>query len=80
MEKALKGVPEIGRTVPEGVIDLKLDPDASVPNSGSHPEFFYKEALPPVPPERAPEGDPPQPAFKPAPSMSSNEGRRPGAG
>ena len=79
MEKALKGIPDVPRAVPEGVIDLKVGPDAAVPGSGAHPEFFYKEALPPVPPERAPAGDPPQPAFRPVPSMSSREERRPGA-
>ncbi len=75
MEKALKGVPEVARAVPDGVVGLKVGPDAAVPGSGSHPEFFYKEALPPVPPERGTEPDPPQPAFKPVPSMSKSEER-----
>ena len=75
MEKVLKGVPEVARTVPEGVIGLKVDPDAVVPGSGSHPEFFYKEALPPAPPERTPPGDAPQQDFKPVPSMSRTEER-----
>ena len=78
MEKALKGIPEVARTVPDGIIDLKVDPDAAVPGSGSHPEFFYKEGMPPVPAERAP-GDAPQPDFKPVPSMSRNEPRPPPA-
>ena len=77
MEKVLKGVPEVARTVPEGVIGLKVDPDAVVPGSGSHPEFFYKEALPPAPPERTPPGDAPQQDFKPVPSMSRMEERPP---
>ena len=75
MEKVLKGVAEIARVVPEGIIDLKVDHDPAVPGSGAHPEFFYKEGLPPVPPERAPPVDGPHPDFKPAPSMSRKEDR-----
>ncbi|MSP98651.1 MAG: penicillin-binding protein 1A [Betaproteobacteria bacterium] len=50
MERALKGIPEIVRERPEGIIDMTVDADAMVPNSVAHPEFFYKEELPPVPP------------------------------
>jgi penicillin-binding protein 1A len=74
MEKALKGVPEIARVAPEGVVNLKVDAEGS----GSHQEFFYKESLPPPPPppppqerERAPALQPGEtPEFKPLPSMS----------
>src|SRR4029077_17541064 len=38
MEKALKGVPEVARTAPEGVVDYKVDADGSGP-AGAHREF-----------------------------------------
>ena len=52
MEKGLKGVPDVARPVPPGIVDLKVDPDPIVPGGGRHGEYFYKEGLPPVPPER----------------------------
>ena len=71
MEKALKGVPEIARSAPEGVVNYKVDSEGS----GGHQEFFYKESLPPPPPaERERPPAPPlapgeTPEFKPLPSM-----------
>jgi penicillin-binding protein 1A len=86
MDKALKGIPEVARTAPEGVVHYKVDNEGS----GGHQEFFYKESLPPPPPppERAPErqferlpdrpGAPAPgetPEFKPAPSVGRIEER-----
>src|SRR6185503_13485697 len=79
MEKALKGVPEIARTPPEGVVNFKVDAEGS----GGRQEFFYKESLPPPPPppppperERPPALQPGEtPEFKPLPSMGRLEGR-----
>ncbi len=69
MEKALKGIPEVHRTAPEGVVALKVDSEGS----GGRQEFFYKESLPPPPPERAPLPPAPSPndppAFRPPPSV-----------
>jgi penicillin-binding protein 1A len=47
MAKALKGMPEIPRIVPDGVISARADPEPSLPaemRSGS--EFFYREFAP----------------------------------
>jgi len=47
MEKALKGVPEVARAVPAGVVTADADGDAGTPREGkSVPEFFYRENLP----------------------------------
>ena len=86
MEKALKGVPEVARAAPEGVVHFKVDSEGS----GGHQEFFYKESLPPPPSDRAPERSPERgldrapppppgetPAFKPAPSVGRLEERMP---
>ena len=77
MEKALKGVPEVARTPPEGIVTLKVDAEGA-----GRPEFFYKESLPPPPIERAPERleqRPPAPGetpeFKPVPSVGRVEER-----
>jgi penicillin-binding protein 1A len=64
MAKALKGVPEVQRDVPEGVISAQINPDpAAPPAARATSEFFYREfapskddAAPAVPQERA---DPP---------------------
>lgn len=74
MEKALKGVPEVARTAPEGVVSLKVESEGS----GAHQEFFYKESLPPPPPERERPPSPPQPTgeppeFRPPPSVGKLE-------
>ena len=57
MEKALKGVPEVARPTPEGVVNWKVDSEGA----GGHQEFFYKEALPPPPPIERPERIEPRP-------------------
>jgi len=81
MDKALKGLPQVARVAPEGVVHYKVDSEGS----GGHHEFFYKEALPPVPPEHPPDVErgvpipPIEPAFKPVPSVGALEpGATPG--
>ncbi|HEX5611147.1 MAG TPA: penicillin-binding protein 1A [Burkholderiales bacterium] len=81
MGKALKGVPEIPRTVPAGVISAAVesaDPAAPTPVRAS--DYFYKEFLPdpraPVPALQAPmqssqnplQNTEPRAAFPPVPS------------
>jgi penicillin-binding protein 1A len=47
MGKALKGVPEGQRSVPEGVIAVRTDPDPAAPTEGrSFSEYFYREFAP----------------------------------
>ncbi len=47
MSKALKGVPEVQRSIPEGVIAAHTDPDPTAPAEGrSFSEFFYREFAP----------------------------------
>ena len=47
MEKALKGVPEMLRTAPLGVVSASTDGDPGTPSEGkSIPEFFYRENVP----------------------------------
>ncbi len=73
MEKVLKNVPEVVRERPPGIIDMRVDPDALVPNSPGYPEYFYKEAVPPVP-ERAPTPPPGGPAASRHPARDSDIG------
>jgi len=64
MEKALKGVPEMPRSVPPGVVSV---PVLSMRGDGTvTPEFFYREAVPPPdvlqpPPQVAPPDTGPPP-------------------
>jgi penicillin-binding protein 1A len=74
MEKALKGVPEIARVAPSGVVSAST---AGGPGPGGQPapgraEFFYKENVPaPVPPPvPRPEGAPDPSGFSPRPGPS----------
>jgi penicillin-binding protein 1A len=47
MGKILKGVPEAVRTVPEGVISVRTDPDpSSLPEARGGSEYFYREFAP----------------------------------
>jgi penicillin-binding protein 1A len=47
MSKALKGVPEGQRTVPEGIVAARTDPDPAAPAEGrSASEYFYREFAP----------------------------------
>lgn len=61
MEKALKGVPQVERERPAGIVDMRVGPDALVPNSTGHPEYFYKETVPPPPPEPSAPPETPSP-------------------
>ena len=74
MERALKGVPEVPRTMPTGVVDVKIDPDAGTPGGGKRPEFYYQETRPGgAPPSEAPATPIPGggPAGFPAPPPAS---------
>jgi penicillin-binding protein 1A len=47
MGKILKGVPEAERTVPEGVVSVRTDPDpAAPPGARGASEYFYREFAP----------------------------------
>ena len=52
MARALRGVAEAQRVVPAGVVTAKVDADPAAPGGGrAGSEFFYREFLPPEPPE-----------------------------
>jgi penicillin-binding protein 1A len=62
MGRALKGVPEAPRSIPEGVVTARTDPDPAAPaEAKSGVEFFYREFLP---------RDPAAPDPPPPPSMN----------
>ena len=48
MAKALKGVPEVQRSVPDGVVTVRADADPAAPAEakGGGSEFFYREFAP----------------------------------
>ena len=47
MGRVLKGVPEVQRAAPEGIVSAKTDPDpAAPPEARSTSEFFYREFAP----------------------------------
>jgi penicillin-binding protein 1A len=46
MGKVLKGVPEAVRSVPEGVISVRTDPDPAAPEGRGVSEYFYREFAP----------------------------------
>jgi len=46
MGKALKGVPEGQRAVPEGVVSARSDADPAAPEARSASEYFYREFAP----------------------------------
>ena len=58
MGKVLKGVPESQRTMPEGVVAARIDPDPAAPAEGRGSEFFYREFAP----AREDRGEAPLPA------------------
>jgi len=49
MGKAMKGVEEATRAVPEGVVQVRINPDSGLrePDGKGIPEYFYQEFLPP---------------------------------
>ena len=69
MGKILKGMPEVGRSVPEGVVSARTDADpAAAPNARGTSEYFYREFAPvkeDAPPASAavPQERPERPAF-----------------
>jgi penicillin-binding protein 1A len=65
MEQALKGVPEIPREMPPGIVVLPTGPYPTLPGETKLvPEFFYQEAVPPPEVLRPPA---PAPSVPPAP-------------
>ena len=47
MEEALKGVPEMPRVMPPGVVRVETGPDPTIPDdAGPIPEYFYEENVP----------------------------------
>jgi len=71
MSRALKGVPEKQRSVPEGVVNARADPDpASPPEVRTGSEYFYREF--------APMKDPaPSPATPTSPTAPMTPNERP---
>jgi penicillin-binding protein 1A len=64
MGKILKGVPEVGRSVPEGVISARIDADPSAPpDARGTSEYFYREFAPAK--EDAPPASPAAPPERP---------------
>jgi penicillin-binding protein 1A len=56
MEQVLKGVPEMPRVMPPGVVRVETGPDPTIPDDkGPIPEYFYEENVPSTP----------QPSFTP---------------
>jgi penicillin-binding protein 1A len=56
MAKALKGVEEVPRTPPEGVVQARINPETGLRASpggggGGFVDYFYQEFLPPLEPE-----------------------------
>ena len=78
MGKVLKGVPEVARSVPAGVVSHSVDADPASPaplRPGS--EFFYKEFLPTERP--APAATPVAPSGIPAPPPGQEPPKAPAA-
>jgi penicillin-binding protein 1A len=77
MGKALKGVPEAQRNVPEGVVAARADADPAAPADARASEFFYREFLPnkdpagATPAPGATKSEPPPPG--PPPPLSPTE-------
>jgi len=57
MGKVLKGIEEVARTAPEGVVQARVNPEnglrMSAGGSGGFVDYFYQEFLPPAEPEMA---------------------------
>ena len=74
MEKVLKGVPEVPRAVPTGVVSADPGGEPGAPRDGKRAsEFFYQENIPREPSGEsapgAPGGSPGEAPAKPAPSF-----------
>jgi penicillin-binding protein 1A len=46
MSVALQGVPVKGYAVPEGVVELTVDPVTGLPDPAGQPEYFFQEFTP----------------------------------
>ncbi len=69
MEKVLQEIPEMSRTVPEGVVMVPTGPYPALPGESKLvPEFFYREAVPPPEVLQPPRQGPPQPLFEQPPT------------
>ncbi len=65
MEKILQEIPEMSRTVPEGIVMVPTGPYPALPGESKlMPEFFYREAVPPPEVLQPPRQGPPQPLFE----------------
>jgi penicillin-binding protein 1A len=77
MGRVLKGVPEVARTVPAGIVSASVESDSAAPaplRPGS--EYFYKEFLPVERPAPAP-APPPDQAPPPGPQSQAPPAMRP---
>jgi penicillin-binding protein 1A len=71
MEKVLQEIPEMSRTVPEGVVMVPTGPYPALPGESKLvPEFFYREAVPPPEVLQPPRQGPPLPLFEQPPTPS----------
>ena len=71
MEKILQEIPEMSRTVPEGIVMVPTGPYPALPGESKlMPEFFYREAVPPPEVLQPPRQGPPQPLFEQPPTPS----------
>ena len=69
MEKILQEIPEMSRTVPEGIVMVPTGPYPALPGESKlMPEFFYREAVPPPEVLQPPRQGPPQPLFEQPPT------------
>src|SRR5712692_3920539 len=71
MEKVLQEIPEMSRTVPEGIVMVPTGPYPAPPGESKLvPEFFYREAVPPPEVLQPPRQGPPLPLFEQPPTPS----------
>jgi len=71
MEKVLQEIPEMSRTVPEGIVMVPTGPYPALPGESKLvPEFFYREAVPPPEVLQPPRQGPPLPLFEQPPTPS----------
>lgn len=63
MGRALKGVPQSALTPPEGVVQVRIDPDTGLTDpDGKISEYFFRDAATPASPSEPPQAeDPPRP-------------------
>jgi penicillin-binding protein 1A len=75
MEKVLGEIPEMSRTMPAGVVAVPVTPYPVLPETKLIPEYFYREAVPPLdvlqPPPPPPVEPPPPAPGLPAPQPNA---------